>query len=74
MSEVCVCVCRRGNDETSGGYTLTRLTSLLSTLMASPGAPARFARAGLLGEAQLSIAGLSSVEIGRSHLTGQLGL
>ena len=40
--------------------------------MASPGAPARFARAGLLGEALLSIAGLSSVEVGRSHLTGPL--
>lgn len=65
------CRCCRGNDETSRGYTLTRLTSLLSTLMASPGATARFARAGLLGEALLSIAGLSAVEISRSHLSGQ---
>ena len=40
-------------------------------LMASPGATARFARAGLLGEALLSIAGLSAVEISRSHLSGQ---
>lgn len=63
--------CYRGNQETAGGYTLTRLTSLLSMLMASPGAPAKFARAGLLGETLLSIAGLSAVEIGRSHLSGQ---
>lgn len=65
------CCCCRGNHETSGGYTLTRLTSLLSTLMASPGATTRFASAGLLGEALLSIAGLSAVEIGRSHLSGE---
>lgn len=70
---MCNCMyicCYRGNQETAGGYTLTRLTSLLSILMASPGAPAKFARAGLLGEALLSIAGLSAVEIGRSHLSG----
>lgn len=67
----CISCCCRGNRETLGGYTLTRLTSLLSTLMASPGATARFAKAGLLGEALLSIAGLSAVEISRSHLSGQ---
>ena len=72
-SRVCMYVCSssRGRQEISTGYTLTRLTSLLSSLMAYPGAPAKFARAGLLGEALLSIAGLSAVEISRSHLSGE---
>ena len=38
--------------------------------MACPGAPAKFAKAGLLGEALLSIAGLSAVEISHTHLSG----
>lgn len=53
-----------------GAYTLTRLTTILATLVASPGAPAKFAKEGLLGEALLALAGMSAVEVGRTHLTG----
>ena len=62
-------VCRGGN-EVGGAYTLTRLTTVLATLVASPGAPAKFAKEGLLGEALLALAGMSAVEVGRTHLTG----
>ena len=62
-------VCRGGN-EVGGAYTLTRLTTILATLVASPGAPAKFAKEGLLGEALLALAGMSAVEVGRTHLTG----
>ena len=43
----------------------------MATLVAAPGSPARFAKAGLLEEALLVLAGLSAVEVGRTHLTGQ---
>ena len=56
----------------TGGYSLTRLTSILAALTASPGAPAKFAKEGLLGEALLALAGMSAVEVGRTHLTGLL--
>ena len=66
----CVCVCR-GKHEVAGGYALTRLTTFLATLISCPGAPAKFAREGLLGDALLALAGLSAVEVERTHLTGQ---
>lgn len=50
---------------------MTRLTTFLATLISCPGAPAKFAREGLLGDALLALAGLSAVEVGRTHLTGQ---
>ena len=56
----------------TGGYSLTLLTSILAVLTASPGAPAKFAKEGLLGEALLALAGMSAVEVGRTHLTGLL--
>ena len=56
----------------TGGYSLTLLTSILAALTASPGAPAKFAKEGLLGEALLALAGMSAVEVGRTHLTGLL--
>lgn len=56
----------------TGGYSLTRLTSILAALTASPGAPAKFSKEGLLGEALLALAGMSAVEVGRTHLTGLL--
>ncbi|KAL0024070.1 hypothetical protein WJX79_002966 [Trebouxia sp. C0005] len=59
----------RGAKEVTGGYSLTRLTPILAALTASPGAPAKFASDGLLGEALLALAGMSAVEVGRSHLT-----
>ena len=62
----------RGAEEVTGGYSLTRLTSILAALTASPGAPAKFAKEGLLGEALLALAGMSAVELGRTHLTGLL--
>ena len=62
----------RGAKEVTGGYSLTRLTPILAALTASPGAPAKFASDGLLGEALLALAGMSAVEVGRSHLTGLL--
>jgi len=54
------------------GYSLTRLTSILAALTASPGAATKFAKEGLLGEALLVLAGMSAVEVGRTHLTGLL--
>ncbi len=54
------------------GYSLTRLTSILAALTASPGAATKFAKEGLLGEALLALAGMSAVEVGRTHLTGLL--
>lgn len=65
-----LCLCR-GGKELAEGYALTRLTSFLAALMGFPGAPAKFARDGLLGEALLALAGLSAVEVGRTHLTGR---
>ena len=62
----------RGAKKVAGGYSLTRLTSILAALTASPGAPAKFAKEGLLGEALLALAGMSAVEVGRTHLTGLL--
>ena len=61
-----------GAKKVTGGYSLTRLTSILAALTASPGAPAKFAKEGLLGEALLALAGMSAVEVGRTHLTGLL--
>ena len=61
----------RGADQTAQGYALTRLTSLLAQLIDRPGASAKFARGGLLGQALLALAGLTAVEVARTHLTGR---
>ena len=47
------------------------VTGLLARLVACPGAVARFARKGLLGTALLALAGLTAVEVARTHLTGE---
>ena len=62
-------ICRSA-DQTAQGYALTRLTSLLAQLIDRPGASAKFARGGLLGQALLALAGLTAVEVARTHLTG----
>jgi len=47
------------------GYSLTRLTSILAALTASPGAATKFAKEGLLGEALLALAGMLAVLPGK---------
>ncbi|KAK9817780.1 hypothetical protein WJX72_002069 [[Myrmecia] bisecta] len=53
------------------GYSLKRLVDLLAHLLAAPQGRPRFQRAQLLGPSLLAVAGLGSLVVGRTTLTGE---